>query len=134
MVVPLLSIQVNIIHNKCKHLLWICLLNASFYLFYAEKNTYCVVANIVTPLTKSYSKRMKLILPAWIFNCIAANKCLPFEEKDFFYIVETVLTSKSIKNTPRTFPLARGVICFLQIIVVMTNKIENDVYYWWNQC
>jgi hypothetical protein len=63
-------------------------MHLSIYFIHREK--YCVVANIVTLLTKSYSKRMKLIIPSWIYKCIAAQSCLPFEEEDYFYIVETV--------------------------------------------
>jgi hypothetical protein len=64
-------------------------MHLSIYFIHREK--YCVVANIVTKQnTKRYSKRMKLILPSWIYKCIAAQSCLPFEEEDYFYIVETV--------------------------------------------
>nr|CAH0105945.1 unnamed protein product [Daphnia galeata] len=62
--------------------------------FNPGRNNYCVVANIVTFFTKSYSKRMKLILATWIYKCVAAKECLPFESEDYFFIVETVSSSK----------------------------------------
>jgi hypothetical protein len=77
-------------------------MHLSIYFIHREK--YCVVANIVTLLTKSYSKRMKLILPSWIYKCIAAQSCLPFEEEDYFYIVETV-PSMQLKIITRTYLL-----------------------------
>jgi hypothetical protein len=77
-------------------------MHLSIYFIHREK--YCVVANIVTLLTKIYSKRMKLILPSWIYKCIAAQSCLPFEEEDYFYIVETV-PSMQLKIITRTFLL-----------------------------
>jgi hypothetical protein len=81
-------------------------MHLSIYFIHREK--YCVVANIVTLLTNSYSKRMKLILPSWIYKCIAAQSCLPFEEEDYFYIVETV-PSMQLKMITRTFLLLQEV-------------------------
>jgi hypothetical protein len=73
------------------------------------KNTFCVVTDIVTLYTRSYTTRMKLIRPSWIRKCVAAKSCLPFEEEDFFMIPDEKLIPSAQKRNPR-YPFARGVV------------------------
>ncbi|KAI9554863.1 hypothetical protein GHT06_020140 [Daphnia sinensis] len=82
--------------------------------FNPGKDTFCVVTDIVSLYTKSYCTRMQLILASWIHKCVAAQSCLPFQEEDFFFILDFKFLPSTKKSSPR-YPFARGIFFFFFI-------------------
>ncbi|KAI9550912.1 hypothetical protein GHT06_001717 [Daphnia sinensis] len=75
-----------------------------------ERNTFCVVNNIVNYYTRSYARRMNLILPSWLHKCVAAQCCLPFEEEDFFKIDPLRFPQTSRGGIHAIYPVPRRVV------------------------